>query len=58
VGKPHLPVALGINAIDAGSAVLFLTLETLMSRLIRAQQENRLAWMLQSTRGAAPADSR
>ncbi len=47
VGKTHLAVALGIKAVDAGSSVLFLTLETLMSRLIRARQENRLERMLQ-----------
>ena len=47
VGKTHLAIALGIKAVDAGSAVLFLTLETLMSRLIRARQENRLERMLQ-----------
>ena len=38
---------MGIKAVDAGSSVLFLTLETLMSRLIRARQENRLERMLQ-----------
>lgn len=38
VGKTHLAVALGIKAVDAGSSVLFLTLETLMGRLIRARQ--------------------
>ena len=37
VGKTHLAIALGIKAVDAGSLVLFLTLETLMSRLIRAR---------------------
>ena len=47
VGKTHLAIALGIKAVDAGSSVLFLTLETLMSRLIRARQENRLERMLQ-----------
>jgi DNA replication protein DnaC len=47
VGKTHLAIALGIKAVDAGSSVLFLTLETLMSRLIRARQENWLERMLQ-----------
>lgn len=47
VGKTHLAVALGIKAIDAGSSVLFLPLETLMGRLIRARQENRLERTLQ-----------
>lgn len=41
-GKTHLSVALGVRAAEAGYSVLFLTLETLMSRLIRAHQENRL----------------
>lgn len=30
VGKTHLAVTLGIKTVDAGSSVLFLTLETLM----------------------------
>jgi len=37
-----LAVALGIKAIEAGHRVLFLTLETLITRLRRAQAENRL----------------
>jgi DNA replication protein DnaC len=40
-------VALGIKAIEAGHRVLFLTLETLITRLRRAQTENRLEWQLQ-----------
>lgn len=47
VGKTYLAIALGIKAVDAGSSVLCLTLEMLMSRLIRARQENRLERMLQ-----------
>lgn len=47
VGKTHLAIALGGKAVDAGSSVLFLTLETLIGRLIRARQENRLERMLQ-----------
>jgi DNA replication protein DnaC len=47
VGKTHLAIALDVKAVDAGSSVLFLTLETLMGRLIRARQENRLERMLQ-----------
>jgi DNA replication protein DnaC len=47
VGKTHLAIALGIKTVEAGSSALFLTLETLMSRLIRARQENRLERMLQ-----------
>jgi len=42
VGKTHLAVALGVKAVEAGFSVLFLTLETLMTRLVKAQQENRL----------------
>jgi DNA replication protein DnaC len=52
VGKTHLAVALGIQAIDVGSSVLVLTLETLMGRLIQARQENRLERMPQQL--AAP----
>jgi DNA replication protein DnaC len=42
VGKTHLAVALGVKAVEAGYSVLFHTLETLMTRLTRAQHENRL----------------
>ncbi len=42
VGKTHLAIALGVKAVEAGYSVLFLTLESLMTRLVRAQQENRL----------------
>jgi DNA replication protein DnaC len=42
VGKTHLSVALGVKAVEAGYSVLFLTLESLMTRLVRGQQENRL----------------
>lgn len=42
VGKTHLAVALGVKAVEAGYSVLCLTLETLMTRLVRAQSENRL----------------
>ena len=47
VGKTHLAVALGVKAAEAGYSVVFLTLETLMGRLIRAQRENRLERTLQ-----------
>jgi len=46
-GKTMLAVGLGIKAIEAGHRVLFLTLETLITRLRRAQAENRLEWQLQ-----------
>ena len=42
VGKTHLAIALGVKAVEAGYSVLFLTLETLMGRLVRARHENRL----------------
>jgi DNA replication protein DnaC len=47
VGKTHLALALGIKAIEAGHSALFLTLETLMTRLKRAQVENRLERQMQ-----------
>ena len=47
VGKTHLAIALGVKAAEAGHRVLFLTLEELMTRLKRAQQENRLERQLQ-----------
>jgi DNA replication protein DnaC len=42
VGKTHLAVALGVKAVEAGHSVLFQSLETLLTRLIRARQENRV----------------
>ena len=45
-GKTMLAVALGVKALEAGHRVLFLTLETLITRLRRAQAENRLEWLL------------
>jgi DNA replication protein DnaC len=47
VGKTHLAVALGVLAVEAGYTVQFLTLETLMTRLVRAKHENRLERALQ-----------
>lgn len=47
VGKTHLAVALGLKAVEAGYSVLFLTLESLMTRLVRAKHENRLERTLQ-----------
>ena len=46
-GKTHLSVALGMKAVEAGYSVLFLTLEALMTRLVRAKRENRLERSLQ-----------
>jgi DNA replication protein DnaC len=42
VGKTHLAVGLGMKAVEAGYSVQFHSLESLMSRLNRAQHENRL----------------
>jgi DNA replication protein DnaC len=47
VGKTHLAIALGVKAVEAGYSVLFLTLESLMMRLARARNENRLDRTLQ-----------
>ena len=41
VGKTHPAVALGFKAVEAGYSVLFLTLEALMTRLTKAESENR-----------------
>ncbi len=40
-------MALGVKAVETGYSVLFLTLETLMTRLVRAKHENRLDRTLQ-----------
>lgn len=47
VGKTHLAIGLGVKAVEAGFSVLFLTLETLMTRLTKALNENRLERSLQ-----------
>ena len=47
VGKTHLAIALGVKAAEAGHRVLFLTLESLLTRLARARLENRLERQLQ-----------
>lgn len=47
VGKTHLAIALGVKAVEAGYSVLFLTLEGLMTRLVKALHENRLERSLQ-----------
>jgi DNA replication protein DnaC len=47
VGKTHIAIALGIKAAEAGHRILFQTLEQLMTKLNRAQQENRLDRQLQ-----------
>jgi len=47
VGKTHLAVALGVKAVEAGYKVLFVSLESLLTRLSRARQENRVERQLQ-----------
>jgi DNA replication protein DnaC len=47
VGKTHIGIGLGVLAVEAGYSVLFLTLETLMTRLVKAKLENRLERALQ-----------
>jgi len=47
VGKTHLAIGLGVKAVEAGYSVLFLTLEQLMTRLMKAFNENRLERTLQ-----------
>jgi DNA replication protein DnaC len=47
VGKTHLAVALGVKAVESGYSVGFLTLESLMTRLVKAKHENRLERALQ-----------
>jgi DNA replication protein DnaC len=47
VGKTHLAIALGVKAVEGGYSALFLTLESLMGRLVRARHENRLDRTLQ-----------
>jgi len=41
-GKTHLSVALGVKALEAGHTVLFLTLESMITRLTRARMGNRV----------------
>ncbi|MFS8149711.1 IS21-like element helper ATPase IstB [Vreelandella titanicae] len=47
VGKTHLAVALGVKAAEAGHRVLLMTLDRLVSTLVKARQENRLDRQLQ-----------
>ena len=47
VGKTHLAIGLAVKAVEAGYSVLFLTLESLMTRLTKALNENRLERSLQ-----------
>lgn len=47
VGKTHLAVGLAVKAVTAGYSAMFLSLEALMTRLVRAKHENRLERVLQ-----------
>jgi DNA replication protein DnaC len=47
VGKTHLAIALGVKAVEVGHKVLFLTLESMITRLTRARMENRSDRQLQ-----------
>jgi DNA replication protein DnaC len=47
VCKPHLAIALGVKALEAGHTVLFLTLEALITRMTWARSENRVERQLQ-----------
>lgn len=47
VGKTHLAIALGVKAVEAGHKVLFLTLESMITRLTKARMENRIERQLQ-----------
>lgn len=47
VGKTHLAIALGVKAVEAGHKVLFLTLESMITRLTKARMENRSERQLQ-----------
>ena len=45
-GKTHLAIGLAVKAVEAGYSVQFATLETLMTRLVKAKHENRLERVL------------
>ena len=47
VGKTHLAIALAVKAAEAGHKVLFITLESMITRLTRARMENRTERQLQ-----------
>ena len=47
VGKTHLAISLGLKAVEAGHRVLFLTLDELLTKLRKAQAEQRLDKLLQ-----------
>ena len=47
VGKTHLAIAIGFKALEAGHTALFLTLESMITRLTKARLENRVERQLQ-----------
>lgn len=47
VGKTHLAISLGVKAVEAGYRVLFVSLESMLTRLSRARMENRVERQLQ-----------
>jgi DNA replication protein DnaC len=47
VGKTHLAIALGVKTVEAGHKALFLSLESMITRLTRARRENRVERQLQ-----------
>ena len=47
VGKTHLAIALGVKAVEDGHKVLFLSLESMITRLTKARMENRVERQLQ-----------
>jgi DNA replication protein DnaC len=50
VGKTHLAVALGMEAVARGANVYFVTIPELLDQLVRDSQENRLSERLRSLR--------
>jgi len=46
VGKTHIAIGLGVKAAEAGHKVLFMSLDKLLTSLIKARQENRLSRQL------------
>ena len=50
VGKTHLAVALGMEAVARGANVYFVTIPELLDQLVRDAQENRLSERLRSLR--------
>jgi DNA replication protein DnaC len=47
VGKTHLAIALAVKAAEAAHKVLFITLESMITRLTKARLENRVERQLQ-----------